>query len=755
MNTRPLAKILVERPRTVILVYTIITIIVGFQATNIYMESDLSTFLPKDDPTVQLWEKMDDEFQIGTTIIIYVEADDIRDPEVLKEMDRVTSSPLVNKYENDKGKHDGIFSARSLAQYVKIENAKSSVPGDFGGEGVYEIPDDPNLISQYMSRLTIQQVKGTLFTNTYDTAVILLQLAEDADYNTIQSNVEKAIDHRGTFYSKMTVTGTTAMQNAIQKTTMEYFQIIFVIAIASVSLVLFIFHRTVKGIIIALFPTAYSIALTFGVLGVIQPQLTILSVSIVALLLGLGVDYSVHMMNRFAEEKHGDMIEKTAFILSSTGKAIMLSTITTIIGFGSLMISSMSPIVLFGFGCAIGIFFAFISTILLTPSLSILLQFKKDGVIPKWGKLSSIILSNKSRIIVIAVFFAFMSLIVLPQTETDTNYFDMAPQDIPELVKLVEYSENFGGANYNAIMIETEPQGLTYPEVIDAIYDMEEKMREEGIELYSLIDAVKEANDILERNDIINRLSEFAGVDEIIFDRIAQEGLVDEDFSKTLIIVYIPTGLSMQQIEEKVATVNRIAAETDIPRNGKVSALTGQDAINVAINRKLTDEQTRSMIIAILLVLAALIFIFKSSLYGILTMIPVAFVLMWEPGFLVAFDIPLNVITISIASIMIGIGIDYGVHIMHRVHEEMDHGLAKTDAIKRAIERTGLSLVEAAMTTIAGISSIFFISIPALQEFALVIILMTAFSCIGAALILPVFFDLKIIKKINALYHKA
>ena len=755
MNTRPLAKILVERPRTVILVYTIITILVGFQATNIYIESDLSTFLPKDDPTVQLWEKMDEEFQIGTTIIIYVEADDIRDPEVLKEMDRVSSSPLVNKYENDKGKHDGIFSARSLAQYVKIENAKSSLPGDLGGNGVYKIPDDPNLISQYMSRLTIQEIKGTLFTNTYDTAVILLQLAEDADYDTIQSNVEKAIDHRGTFYSKMTVTGTTAMQNAIQKTTMEYFQIIFVIAIAAVSLVLFIFHRTVKGIIIALFPTAYSIALTFGVIGAIQPQLTILSVSIVALLLGLGVDYSVHMMNRFAEEKHGDMIDKTAFILSSTGKAIMLSTITTIIGFGSLMISSMSPIVLFGFGCAIGIFFAFLSTILLTPSLSILLRFKKDGIIPKWGQLSDIILSNKSRIIVIAVFFAFMSLIVLPQTETDTNYFDLAPQDIPELVKLVEYSENFGGANYNAIMIETEPQGLTYPDVIDAIYEMEEKMRKEGIELYSLIDSVKEANDILERNDIINSLSEFAGVDEIIFDRIAQEGLVDEDFSKTLIVVYIPTGLSMSQIEEKVATVNRIASETELPRNGKVSALTGQDAINVAINRKLTDEQTRSMIIAILLVLAALIFIFKSSLYGVLTMIPVAFVLMWEPGFLVAFDIPFNVITISIASIMIGIGIDYGVHIMHRVHEEMDQGLSKTNAIKRAIERTGLSLVEAAMTTIAGISSIFFISIPALQEFALVIILMTAFSCIGAALILPVFFDLKIVKKINAFYHKA
>jgi hypothetical protein len=345
-----------------------------------------------------------------------------------------------------------------------------------------------------------------------------------------------------------------------------------------------------------------------------------------------------------------------------------------------------------------------------------------------------------------------MSLLVLPQTETDTNYFDMAPQDIPEIVKLVEYSENFGGANYNALMVETEPQGLTYPDVIDAIYQMEERMRDEGIELYSLIDGVKEANDILERNDIIDALSEVAEVDEIIFDRIAQEGLVDDDFSKTLIVVYIPTGLSMQQIEEKVSTVNQIAADTEIPRNGKVTSLTGQDAINVAINRKLTDEQTRSMIVAVLLVLAALILIFNSSVYGLLTIIPVAFVLMWEPGFLVALNIPLNVFTISIASIMIGVGIDYGVHIMHRVHEEMDNGLEKKDAIKIAIERTGLSLVEAALTTIAGISSILFINIPALREFAIVIMLMTAFSCVGAALLLPVFFDLKIIKKLTKSY---
>ena len=746
MNVYPIAKILVTRPRTVVFLFTIFTLIIGSQIGNIYMESDLASFLPSSDPSVQLWEKIDEEFQIGQTIIIYVETDDVRDPEVLMEMDRVSSSPLVNKYESDEGKLDGIYSVTSLAQLIKNENAKENIPGGFGGNGRYEIPYDRSVIAQYMSRYTIQGSKGTLYTNTYDITVILLQLAENADYNAIQDRIEEAIARRGTFYTEMTVTGSTAMQNAIQESYMEFFQIIFILAISLVSVVLFIFHRTFKGIIIALLPTMFSIALTFGILGIVQPQLTMLSISIVALLLGLGVDYSVHLMNRFAEEhKTEDAIKRTEYILKTTGKAILLSSITTIIGFASLMISSMSPMVTFGFGCSIGILFSFTSTMILTPSLSVLLKFKKDGIIPNWGKLSDFILSNKYRIIVIAVFFALMSVIVLPQTKTDVNYFDLAPENIPEVEKLVEYSNNFGGANFNAIMIETEPHGLTHPEVIDAIYELGEKIREHNIEIFSLADEIKQVNDILQQNDIIASLSEYVGVEEIIFDTIAGEGLIDEDFSKTIILVYIPAGLSMEEIEEIVNTINAISAQTVIPYNGKVSQLTGQDAINVAINEKLGDEQTRSMIIALLLVLAALIIIFKSSIYGFLTMIPVAFVLMWEPGFLVSFDIPLNVTTISIASIMIGIGIDYGVHITHRVQEEIQQGLSKKMAIKVSVERTGLSLVEAALTTIAGISSIMFISISALQEFAMVIILMTAFSCIAAALILPIFYGFKFV----------
>jgi predicted RND superfamily exporter protein len=227
---------------------------------------------------------------------------------------------------------------------------------------------------------------------------------------------------------------------------------------------------------------------------------------------------------------------------------------------------------------------------------------------------------------------------------------------------------------------------------------------------------------------------------------IAEQGIVDEEFSKTLVTIAIPIGSSIEDTEEVIYEINKITTKTILPQNGRVSKITGFDAITVDVNNKLTDEQVRSMILALILVLAALIIIFGSVKFGILTMLPVVFVLMWEPGFLVAFNIPLSLITISIASIMIGVGIDYGVHITHRFREEMSNGTSRIDAIKTSIEKTGSSLVEAALTTIAGISSIYFVNIPSLTEFVTVVVLMTALSCIAAALILPVFFNFKFVK---------
>ncbi len=780
MNLHSIAKILVNRPKTVLLLFTIIAVIVGSQISNVYMESDFSTYLPRGDPRLELWDEINKEFNLGSTIIVLVETEDLRDPDALKEIDRVSFSDKINPWEYDEGKDDGIVSVRSIAVSMRQANAGftlSDLAGDYPADsnlGDYSIPTKRETIDNLLRESVVKSMKGVLYTSDYKHAVILIQLAENANYDKILENTTYAINHKGTTLTEMTITGTVAMQQAIQQDSMQNLVFMFPIALVFVSIVLFIFHRTLKGILIAFFPPAFALVLTFGVMGIVSPQLTIISVAIVALLMGLGVDYSIHIMNRLTEESDTkDMVTRVEKTLKSTGKAVLLSTITTMIGFGSLMISSMSPMVTFGFGCAIGILFCLISAVVLVPCLVVLLDFKKKASIPSWKKFAYFIVKNRHRIMVIAIFFVIMSLLVVSEVETDVNYLEMAPEDVSEVDAMYEYSDIFGGgANFNALLVETDYKGLEHSSTIEDIYEMENKIRDETksileqeklsqkqVVVTSIADPLYELSQTVGRFNITHRLNNLAEflrnysinaptieVEKIMFDRIAEENLVDDDHSKTMILVSIPVGLSIQQIQKIVDKVNEIAQNTNIDHGGRVSILTGQDAINVAVNKKLGEEQTRSMIVALLFVLTVLILIFSSSKYGFLTMIPVVFVLSWEPGFLYMFDISLSVVTISIASIMIGIGIDYGIHITQRIREGLTKGLNREQATVEAIEKTGLSLIEATTTTVAGLASIYFINIPALREFGLVVIIMTALSCIAAALILPVFFCSRFIK---------
>jgi len=751
MNIRSIATIMAKRPRTVVLIFTIFTIIIGLQAQNLYMESDFSSYLSKDDPILNLWDKINNEFELGESVIILINqsnkgAYDIRTSEVLEEMDYIYRSLL--EYPQIHGENYGIVSIRSLANLIRQENAKTGPIKLGGGNGVDDIPEDSDTIYTYMARTLITSMKGLLYTNDYKYAVIIIQVAENADFEDVISKTEKAIENRGTTYANMQITGTIAMQKANQKQNMTNIVIIFPIAILATSFVLFYFHRTFKGILIAFLPVAFTLILTFGFLGMVRPELSIISVAIVALLMGLGVDYSIYLMNRLTEEKSiEDKITRIEKVFRSTGKAVLLSSITTVIGFSSLMISTMSPMIAFGLGCAIGIIFSFISAMILVPCLVILLNFETTPKLPKWTKFANFVIRNRKRVILIASFFAVLSIIVLPQVQTDVNYYDMTPKGIDEAKAMLEYSEKFGnGGNFNALLVETDAHGLEDPAVIEAIYQMEKIMRARGATVSSVASSLKEVYDVLDQSIIVERLVNLTDADKIIFDKIASEGVVNSDHSKTIILVTIPVGTSVEKIETIVNEINLIAANTDLPNNGHVSQLTGQDAVQVAVNNKLKDEQTRSMFIALIFVLAVLILMFNSTLYGVLTVIPVFFVLMWEPGFIVLTNIPLSPITITIASIMIGVGIDYSVHITHRFREEMANGLSKADAIKTSIEKTGLSLVEAACTTSAGIAAILFVDISALNEFVIIIVFMVSVSVIGAAMILPAFFKSKLVK---------
>ncbi|HEC94334.1 MAG TPA: hypothetical protein ENI45_00020, partial [Thermoplasmatales archaeon] len=433
MNLKPIARLLVKRPKTVLLLFTIFTFIVGSQAANLYMESDMSVYLPKGDPTVKLLEKIEQEWGFGDTLIIYVESDNVLDINVLKDIDYVTNE--IDNYRHDNGEIDGVISATSIVSLIKQENSLSPP----FGTGKYELPTSEHLIKKYVAQ--IGEMRKTILTDDLTATAVTFLLTDETDNKDILTKAENVIKRVNT---QMTLIGSLPQNAALEERSLKNMAIIFPLAIIFVSIVLFFFHRTLKGLIITFLPPAYAIILTFGLLGIIAPELTMISIAIVALLLGLGVDYSIHLMNRFLEEKGEDLTLTVEKVLKTTGKAVLLSTVTTMVGFGSLMISSMSPIIHFGFGCALGILFCFISAALLVPCLVLILRFEEKSRVPGWKQLARFAAENSPKIVFLGCVVAVLSLLVLPQVGTDVNYFEMAPQGEPVIEKTKEFSERFG-----------------------------------------------------------------------------------------------------------------------------------------------------------------------------------------------------------------------------------------------------------------------------------------------------------------------
>ena len=198
----------------------------------------------------------------------------------------------------------------------------------------------------------------------------------------------------------MTLTGPVPITNAVTEFSFKLFWEIFPTAIVLVALGLFIFHsdllqtgitgmRPIQGIkvvIIAGLPTLCAVFWTLGIIGATNYEVTMTVIIVGPILLALGVSYGLHITNRYAEED-GTKSEKMRASLSSTGKAVFLSAVTTVIGFISLVFTPMAPIQTVGIALSGGIIVVYVLTMFMVPNLTLLLDLRK----PKHPPLLSLI----------------------------------------------------------------------------------------------------------------------------------------------------------------------------------------------------------------------------------------------------------------------------------------------------------------------------------------------------------------------------
>jgi len=207
--------------------------------------------------------------------------------------------------------------------------------------------------------------------------------------------------------------------------------------------------------------------------------------------------------------------------------------------------------------------------------------------------------------------------------------------------------------------------------------------------------------------------------------------LVDTQFSSSLVYIFMPF-LPVDATKRAVTAVNEHVDGTPSTELD-ASHMAGIQTVTVAVNDLIITSQIVSLIVAIALTFIVLWVVFGSLRVALMGVMPVSVVTALEPGVLVLLSVPLSTVTVMIGSIAIGTGVDFSIQMAQR----MRLGGYTQESVNGAVERAGVSFVEATTTMCAGFAGMFAMNIVAIQQFVLMIIALLTLNMLMAMFLFP------------------
>lgn len=662
----------------------------------------------------------------------------------------------------------------------------------------------------------------------WNRAVIIIGIQSDSDRDGVDdfevseliSETQKTIDtiaEENNWADKnltMTLTGPVPITSAVTEESFKLFWKVFPIGAIAVALGLFLFHcdllqtgriRFVQGlkvVIISGLPTLCSVWITLGIIGFTDYEVTMTVIIVGPIVLALGVSYGLHITNRYAEAS-GTPREKMEAALNSTGRAVLLSAITTIIGFYSLTFTTMAPIKTVGYALAGGIVVVYIMTMVMVPNLTMILDLKKPSHPPPklfTGAVGIPIKWTKAALAVFIVAMIISAGFSRDNVEENIDLLEMAPSEgadglpVKAVQKMKTYSDEFEAGQPGFLLIDDAKLGAD-PSLLDVnmndpydslkgIEALEQNCNRvnqtTAVSIVFLMKAIAVGVNVSGQS-IVDLAEQWPLPDEIkdvvgfIFGREAEgnasfwetlgfleqsptgddqahnfliyifynsmtiemrELFISSDFQRSLIYIDMP----FMDVKSTEIAVNEVNHWVDVTEGVKASDLVGVASVTIAVNSLIVDSQWSSLGFALLFTILALGLVFRDLRFALLTTVPVGFTVAMQWLAMDSLGVPLSLVTVMVGSILVGVGIDFSIHIANRVKDQGE----TIEAVRVACASTGMSLFEAVTVTAFGLFSAYLIPIQAIKPFVTVVIILLVVAALSALLLLPAVFSLLI-----------
>ncbi len=497
-------------------------------------------------------------------------------------------------------------------------------------------------------------------------------------------------------------------------------------------ILLLVFH--VRWRVLSLGIIFVSVIATLGFMGTLSVPMTMVSMAVFPILIGLGIDYSIQLQNRYEEEKSAQIT------LTQIGKSVFIAVVATVLGFISLYASPVPMIKDFGKMLTIGVIISFIGSVfLLMPTLHIRDTFGKecettakddDGKETRLDKLlkatTKFVLKYSVVIIILSVAIAGFGFSMDNKIGVETDIETFMPQDMAALSDIHKIRDIVGSTNQMAIYMENE--NILTEENINWIDNITDDITNEFGDSVTDVKSISTLVSNMTDEDLT--FEEYLDFVEDI-PKEQRRMFLNDDGNKSVILLNI-SHMSTEALQDFVEDLKVIVE--DAPMAVEV---TGMSVLDVEMVKGLTEGRVKMTVIGLALVFIALLLMYRNIAKAFIPIFPIILIIGMSAGTMYLLGIKYTPITATLGALVLGMGTEMTIMLLERYIEERLSGKEKVDAMLITVTKIGKATVASGLTTIGGFSVLMASKFVILKDFGLMTVINISLALISTFIILP------------------
>ncbi|WP_444996519.1 efflux RND transporter permease subunit [Aliikangiella sp. IMCC44359] len=739
----------IDSPKSILAITFLLVAVLVTGLPNLQISNDFRVYLSRDNPQLQAFEKFEDDYvkSNNATLVVAAKKGDLFTERGLQ---------LIEKLTQEAWQVDYAYRVSSLTNYLYTQAYNDEIETNYLVEDVNHLSEKK--IHQIRDiAINEKRLINSLMTSDAKLSLVAinLNLPETVANASIKvtEQVELIRDKYRTLYPEFQIDngGSVAFNTTLARAVAHDLSTLLPISYLIIFTGLFLFLRSLVGTIAIFILITTCLISTFGIFGWVAPVLTPIAGFAPSILLSIMVADSVHILVNYLHQLNEGVDKKQAILasLELNMMPVLITSLTTMIGFLSLNFSASPPYRDLGNMVAIGVFIALVFSLFLLPALMMLLPEASKKNKTQTNLLLSfsnfVIKTKKVLLIAVSAIVIILTLFISNNRVSDNwaNYFD----DSYELISLVKRIDGYlSGINALEYSLEsTQPGGIYSPQYLEQMDQFEQWFLKQPkvvtVRSFSLL--MKDLNQVMHGDDEswyrIPESSELAAQYLLFYEFGLPEGLG----LNNLVTIHKSASRFTVSISDsgsdELLALDRKALQwlKDNAPAIKATPATGLGVVFAHIAERNIKSLLVGTLIALIGISVVLMLILKSFKYGVISLVPNIIPAAMAYGFWGAtfgyVDISLSIVACS----TLGIVVDDTVHFLHKYIRARRNGLTTENSIRDSFSRVGRALITTSVALAAGFLILAFSNMNTSATIGILMAITLIFALVVDFLLLP------------------